>query len=126
MALQKNQILFGGATRTLKFDIGAMIDLEAASGGKSTGTIVADLANWNFTMLVLALWAGLKHEDEKRKATRIQRWLEQYVELPGANLRQLRDEVRAAIEATSWYRQAISTDDDAPVSDEDEDDEGNA
>jgi hypothetical protein len=121
-----NQILFGGATRTLKFDIAAMIALENAMDGKSTGEIVGSLANWNFTALVLALWAGLRHEDEKRQAKRVQKWLEQYVELPGANLRQLRDEVRASIEASTWYRQAISSDDADEAGDDEEDGEGEA
>jgi hypothetical protein len=121
MSQQKNEILFGGAARTLKFDIAAMIALESATGGTSTGQIVASLANWNFTNLVLALWAGLRHEDEKRQVSTVQRWLEKYVTLPGSNLRQLRDAVRAAIEASTWYRQAISADDDEPVAGEEED-----
>lgn len=125
MPLSKNQVLFGGRTRTLNYNIAAMIALESAMDGKSTGEIVGSLANWNFTALVLALWAGLKHEDDKLKPAKVQRYLEQYVELPGANLRQLRDDVRAAIEASSWYRQAISTDDE-PATDTEEEDEGEA
>jgi hypothetical protein len=119
MPLQKNQILFGNATRTLKYDIKAMIALESAMDGKSTGEIVGSLANWNFTALVLALWAGLKHDNDKLKPSKVQAWLEQYVELPGANLRQLRDDVRTAIETASWYRQAISTDDETAADQED-------
>lgn len=125
MSLPKHQIEFGGGTRTLKYDIAAMIALESATGGLSSGQIVASLANWNFTNLVLALWAGLRHEDEKRQAAKVQRWLEQYVPLPGANLRQLRDQVRAAIEDAAWYRQAISTDDE-PAAAGEEDAEGEA
>jgi hypothetical protein len=119
MPLQKNQILFGNATRTLKYDIKAMIALESAMDGKSTGEIVGSLANWNFTALVLALWAGLKHDNDKLKPSKVQAWLEQYVELPGANLRQLRDDVRTAIETSSWYRQAISTEDETAADQED-------
>ncbi len=122
MTKSSNEILFGERVRTLRFDIAAMIDLEAAMGGKSTGEIVASLAAWNFTALVLALWAGLKHEDKKLKATSVQTMLERYITQDGANLRQLRDAVRESIQASAWYRQAISSeDDDAPQ----EDDEGN-
>jgi hypothetical protein len=120
-----NEILFGERSRALKFDIDAMISLEAAMDGKSTGDIVGSLANWNFTALVLALWAGLKHEDPKLKPASVQKMLTRYVNLPGANLRQLRDAVREAIESSAWYKQAISTDDDAPAADDTEADEGN-
>ena len=119
-----HEILFGGSSRTLKFDIAAMIDLESALNGKSTGEIVASLAQWNFNALVLALWAGLKHEDPKLKPLSVQKHLERYINLPGSNLRQLRDAVREAIEASAWYKQAISTDDDEPAEDV-EDDAGN-
>jgi hypothetical protein len=105
-----NEILFGERSRALKFDIDAMISLEAAMDGKSTGDIVGSLANWNFTALVLAS---------------VQKMLTRYVNLPGANLRQLRDAVREAIESSAWYKQAISTDDDAPAADDTEADEGN-
>lgn len=118
-----HEILFGERVRTLRFDIAAMIDLEAAMGGKSTGEIVASLASWNFTALVLALWAGLKHEDRKLKAPSVQAMLERYVTQEGANLRHLRDTVRECIQASTWYRQAVSDeDDDAPP----EADPGNA
>lgn len=110
--MTNNEILFGERSRTLRFDIAAMIDLEAALGGKSTGEIVGSLAAWNFTVLVLALWAGLKHEDRKLKASSVQAMLERYVTQPGANLRQLRDAVRESIQASEWYRQAISSEDD--------------
>ena len=116
-----HEILFGGSSRTLKYDIAAMIDLEAALNGKSTGEIVASLANWNFTALVLALWAGLKHEDPKLKPAAVQKHLERYIGLPGSNLRQLRDAVRESIEASAWYKQAISTDDEAEAEEEDDD-----
>lgn len=118
-----NEILFGERPRTLKFDIAAMIDLEAAMGGKSTGEIVGSLANWNFTALVLALWAGLKHEDQKLKPSSVQTMLGRYVTQPGSNLRQLRDAVRESIQTSTWYRQAISNDDDSETP---EDDAGNA
>lgn len=109
---QGKEILFGERSRTLRFNIAAMIDLEAAMGGKSTGEIVGSLASWNLTSLVLALWAGLKHDDKDLKPSSVQTMLERYVTQEGSNLRKLRDDVRAAIQASDWYRQAISTDDD--------------
>jgi hypothetical protein len=120
---EPNQIAFGERFRVLKFDISAMLALEAAMDGKSTGEIVGSLANWNFTALVLALWAGLKHDDAKLKPASVQKMLERYVEQPGSNLRQLRDAVREAIESSAWYKQAVSTDEE-PVA-EAEADEGN-
>jgi hypothetical protein len=121
----ENEILFGERSRTLKFDIDAMISLEAAMDGKSTGDIVGSLANWNFIAFTMALWAGLKHEDPKLKPPAVQKMLARYVNQPGANLRQLRDAVREAIESSAWYKQAISTDDEMTAEDDAEADQGN-
>lgn len=105
-------ILFGERERTLRFDIDAMMALEGAMDGKSSGEIVGSLASWNFTALVLALWAGLRSDDKTLTPAAVQKMLGRYVEQDGANIRKLRDDVREAIQSTAWYRQVISTPDD--------------
>lgn len=118
-------ILFGERERALRFDIAAMLDLEAAMGGKSTGEIVAGLASWNLTALVLVLWAGLKGDQPKLTVASVRAMLERYVTQEGANLRVLRDQVREAIEDATWFQQAISSGDGETPPDTD-DDAGNA
>jgi len=105
------KILFGQKERTLRYDIGAMLDLEAQMDGKPTGEIVRSLGAWSFRSLVLVLWAGLKHEDKGLTVSLTRRHLEHYVSLPGSNIKQLRKDITDAIEGSSWYRQ-IDTDDD--------------
>lgn len=110
-------ILFGEKSRELKYDIGAMIALEGAMDGKPSGEIIADLGRWSFTSFVIALWAGLKHEDNSLSPKSVQRMLERYVTQDGANVRALRKQVTDAIEDSQWYRQV---DPDASDSDADE------
>lgn len=105
-------ILFGERSRTLRFDIAAMLELEAAMGGKSTGEILASLASWSFTSLVLVLWAGLLHEDRQLTPKLVRKYLTTYVDLPGADLRQLRKDVSGAIEASAWFKQAYQSEED--------------
>lgn len=119
-------ILFGEKSRTLRYDIGAMIALETAMDGKPTGEIIASLGRWSFTAFVLVLWAGLKHEDKNLTPKLVQKHLERYVTLEGANVRQLRKDVTEAIEASQWYQQIDPRDDDAGEAGDAEDHAGNA
>lgn len=108
---QDPTIEFGERRRTLRFDIDAMIALEGVLDGKSSGEIVGNLVRWSLTTLVCVLWAGLKHEDDKLSVSGVQKMLGRYVTQDGANLRQLRDACRRAIQDAQWYQQAISSDD---------------
>jgi len=104
-------IQFGQRERTLRYDIAAMLALEAAMDGKPSGEIVRSLQLWSFNALVLVLWAGLKHEDKNLTINLTRKHLEHYVDLPGSNIRQLRKDITDAIEASSWYKQIDTNDD---------------
>ena len=109
------RILFGQRERTLVYDIGAMVAMERAMDGKPTGEIIRSLGNWSFSALIVVLWAGLKHEDPKLSQALTQKHLEHYVDLPGANIKQLRKDITDAIEGSSWYKQ-IDADDEPEAS----------
>lgn len=49
--------------RQLKFDIRACRELEQQLG-KPLGVILQDITNFSVNAMVIALWAGLKHEDK--------------------------------------------------------------
>ena len=106
------RIQFGGKERTLRYDIAAMLDMEAAMDGKPSGEIVASLGKWSFRAFVIVLWAGLKHEDKGLSLNLTRKHLEHYVTLAGSNIRQLRRDVTDAIEASAWYKQIDTEEDD--------------
>lgn len=97
-------------TRNLHFDLAACRDLEAAMGGKPLASIINDLANLGVTAMVLALWAGLKHEDRALNPKLVERMLTKYIEQK-KSLRALGRALNDAIEETGLFRS--------------EDDEGN-
>lgn len=49
--------------RELKFDIRACRELEAQLG-KPLGSVLQDITSFGVNAMVVALWAGLKHEDK--------------------------------------------------------------
>lgn len=97
--------------RQLHFDLAAIRDLEAAMNGKPLASIVNDLASLGVTAIVLALWAGLKHEDRALNPKLVERRLETYIK-DKKSLRLLGRALNDAIEETGLFRS--------------EDDEGNA
>lgn len=99
--------------RKLQFDLAAVRDLEAAMGGKPLASIVNDLAMLGITALVLALWAGLKHEDRTLNPKLVERMLSKYI-ADKKSLRALGRAVNDALEETGVFRN------------EDEEPEGNA
>jgi hypothetical protein len=50
-------------SRQLKFDIRACRELEMQLG-KPLGVVLQDITNFSVNAIVIALWAGLKHEDK--------------------------------------------------------------
>lgn len=89
--------------RSLHFDLAAIRDLEAAMNGKPLASIVNDLASLGVTALVLALWAGLKHEDRTLNPKLVERMLERYIQ-DKKSLRTLGRALNDAIEATGMFR----------------------
>lgn len=96
--------------RQLHFDLSAIRDLEASMGGKPLASIVGDLASLGVTALVLALWAGLKHEDRTLNPKLVERMLEKYIDQK-KSLRVLGRALNDAIEETGLFR---SEDDEVP------------
>lgn len=90
-------------TRHLHFDLAAIRDLEAAMGGKPLASIVNDLASLGVTALVLALWAGLKHEDRTLNPRLVERMLSTYIK-DKKSLRALGRALNDAIEETGLFR----------------------
>ena len=81
--------------RTLKFDLRAVRDLEVAMDGKPLASVILDITRLGVNATVLALWAGLKHEDKALTANLVSKHLETYLHHGG----QLRDIARALDEA---------------------------
>lgn len=116
------QIDFGGKSRTLRFDLDAMLAIEAQTG-KTTGQVLADLASLSFSTLAWCLWAGLKHEDATLTPKLTVKMLRTYIDEPGASLARLRKAVSQAIDGSLWWQQIQQG---AADEDEDEGAAGNA
>ena len=100
--------------RHLKFDLAAIRDLEANLDGKPLGAVVHDLSRVGINVMVLCMWAGLKHEDAALNPKLVEKMLSRYIS-DGKSLRVLGKKLREAlIDETGLFR------------DEDETAEGNA
>ena len=91
--------------RKLHFDLAAIRDLEAAMGGKPLSSIVNDLHSTGVTALVLALWAGLKHEDRTLNPKLVERMLERYILKEKKSQRALGRALSDAIKETGLFRE---------------------
>ncbi len=89
--------------RTLKFDLAAVRDLEAALDGKPLAAIIADISRLGINATVLALWAGLKHEDRALNASLVTKYLEKYLH-GGGQLRPIARALDQALEETGLFR----------------------
>lgn len=72
-------------------------------GGKPLASIINDLASLGVTAMVLALWAGLKHEDRTLNPKLVERMLTRYIEQK-KSLRSLGRALNDAIEETGLFR----------------------
>jgi hypothetical protein len=88
--------------RVLTYDLAAIRDLEAALGGQPLGLIVGQLANLGINALVLALWAGLKHEDRTITPHLVTKRLETYLKA-GRPLRKLADAINDGLEESGLF-----------------------
>lgn len=100
-------ILFGNKERKLRFDVEAMLDLEAALN-KTTREVMSDLAMLSFNTLVVALWAGLKHEDTALNINLVRKYFRTYEKLPGADIKALFKAVLDALKQSQWYQQVTA------------------
>lgn len=97
--------------RELKFNLAAIRDLEAALDGKPLASIIGDIMRLGINATVIALWAGLKHEDKTLNPNLVTKMLESYLNA-GGKLRTLAKALDEALDETGLFRN--------------EDDEGNA
>ena len=89
--------------RQLHFDLAAVRDLEATLGGKPLASIINDLSQLGVNALVMALWAGLKHEDRALNPKLVERMLSTYI-TNKKSLRILGRAVNDALEETGLFR----------------------
>jgi hypothetical protein len=91
--------------RLLKYDLAAIRDLEVQMDGEPLGVIVNRLANLGVNALVLALWAGLKHEDRTITPHLVTVRLDTYLKA-GKPLRALADGINDALEESGLFKTA--------------------
>jgi len=89
--------------RLLKFDLAAIRDLEAQMNGEPLGIIVGRLANLGINALVMALWAGFKHEDRTVTPHLVTVRLDAYLKA-GKPLRALADGINDALEESGLFK----------------------
>jgi len=98
--------------RALFYDLAAIRDLEQALDGRPLGAIIQQLANLGVNAMVLALWAGFKHEDRAITPNLVTKRLEAYLR-EGKRLSVLADAVSDALDECGLFR-TDSTDDESP------------
>ena len=96
--------------RTLLFDLAAIRDLEQALGGQPLGVIITQLSNLGVNAMVLALWAGFKHEDRAITPNLVTKRLETYLR-DKKKLSVLADAISQALDESGIF---TSSDDEAP------------
>lgn len=64
--------------RLLKYDIGAVRDLENALDGKPLASVIVDISRLGMNAMVAALWAGLKHEDPSLTQSLVAKMLDRH------------------------------------------------
>ena len=89
-------------SRSLMFDLAAIRDLERAMDGQPLGAIVNQIAQLGVNALVVALWAGLKHEDKTLSPNGVTKRLETYLKA-GGKLRPLADGLNDALEECGLF-----------------------
>jgi hypothetical protein len=81
--------------RRLRFDLSAIRWLENQTGGRPLGQIINDLRQMGFSVLMLALIAGLKHEDSTLSVNLMSKIVEQYLRDGGTLDVVFRDVIKA-------------------------------
>lgn len=96
--------------RTLRYDIGAIGDLEAAYG-KPLGGILHDLAQMGITVTVLCLLHGLAHEDRSLTPNAMKRILQTVLAEKRTTMDVIYKRIKLALDESGLFRTA----DEAPV-----------
>jgi hypothetical protein len=91
--------------RQLFYDLAAIRDLEQALGGQPLGVIIQQLSNLGVNAMVIALWAGFKHEDRAITPNLVTKRLEAYLK-DGKKLSVLADAVSEALDECGIFRTA--------------------
>jgi len=97
-------------TRTLRFDLFAIRDLEAQYG-KPLGQIVNDIAALSITAIQMSLAHGLKHEDQSLTTSLILKMLQTALREQRITLDVVVHQLRLAFDESGMFRTA----DDTPV-----------
>lgn len=108
------QIEFGGKTRTLKYRITDIQDLETAMEGRELGVIIGSLGRLGITTATAALFYGLRHEDSGLNRALVSKMLGQFLD-GGGVYATLTDAVLKALKGTGIFGK-----------EDDEGDQGNA
>jgi hypothetical protein len=90
-------------TRTLRYGLRGVRDLDGALGGKPLASILHDLSLVGINSLVIALYHGMKHEDPTLNTNRVEKLIEAHMEA-GNSLQPLYAAVSKALEATGVFR----------------------
>jgi hypothetical protein len=101
--------------RELKFDIRACRELEAQLG-KPLGAVLQDITSFGVNAMVVALWAGLKHEDKALTIGLTEKLFSKYV-TDKKSMRVLIKKLSDALDETGLFQKEEDV--------VDEDDEGN-
>ena len=99
--------------RQLFYDLAAIRDLEQALGGQPLGAIVQQLSNLGVNAMVIALWAGFKHEDRACTPNLVTKRLETYLK-DGKRLSVLADAISEALDECGIFKTPDDDDGDAP------------
>ncbi len=89
-------------TRNLKFDLAAIRDMEAVLD-KPLASVIGDITRLGVNATVVALWAGLKHEDKSLNVNLTTKMLERYLQA-GGKLRPLARGIDAALDETGLFK----------------------
>lgn len=89
--------------RQLRFDLAAVRDLEAAMGGRPLAAIIGDLSQVGVNAMVMALWAGLQHEDPSITQKWVEKRLQAYIERR-KSLRAIARALNDALDETGLFR----------------------
>lgn len=88
--------------RRLRFDIPAVRDLESALG-QPLGLVWQQLGQMGINALIIALWAGLKHEDKALTQNLTAKLVERHI-ANGGRLKPIIAAVTEAFEASDVFR----------------------
>lgn len=89
------RVKLDGRVKILRYDMNAIVEAEAALGGKAVMEILQEMSQrLSFTSLRVLLWAGLLHEEPDLDLQTVGAWFK-----PGVPLKPLVESIAAAVNA---------------------------